>query len=179
MHAHSTLPFAQHHMESVEFNIFHKPPWLLPTEATIVAWDSHPQGKRAFPRRTWRYRLRISRDAGLADRRTRHRPASPHTFRSGINRNGPMEHSHAKILSRPHRMVCSLDCSKRGCDGAPSKCSHGFRGVAQYGEDQRDRLRALDDRKTPGGTTIPKATGRKAQRPVLKPLFAFSVHLDS
>ncbi len=28
------------------------PPWLLPTEATTVAWGSHPQGKRAFPRRT-------------------------------------------------------------------------------------------------------------------------------
>ena len=29
-----------------------KPLWLLPTEATRVGWDSHPLGKRAFPRRT-------------------------------------------------------------------------------------------------------------------------------
>ena len=29
-----------------------KPLWLLPAEATIAEWVSHPQGKRAFPRRT-------------------------------------------------------------------------------------------------------------------------------
>ena len=30
----------------------HEPPWPLPAEATVAGWDSHPQGKRAFPRRT-------------------------------------------------------------------------------------------------------------------------------
>ncbi len=30
----------------------HGPPWLLPAGATVAGWDSHPPGKRAFPRRT-------------------------------------------------------------------------------------------------------------------------------
>ena len=30
----------------------HEPPWLLPAGATVAGWDSHPPGKRAFPRRT-------------------------------------------------------------------------------------------------------------------------------
>ncbi len=30
----------------------HEPPWLLPAGATAAGWDSHPLGKRAFPRRT-------------------------------------------------------------------------------------------------------------------------------
>ena len=30
------------------FRYLHEPLWLLPTEATTVGWDSHPQGKRAF-----------------------------------------------------------------------------------------------------------------------------------
>ena len=37
------------------FNLHHylcKSSWLLATDATSVGWDSHPPGKRAFPRRT-------------------------------------------------------------------------------------------------------------------------------
>ena len=30
----------------------HEPPWPLPAGATVAGWDSHPLGKRAFPRRT-------------------------------------------------------------------------------------------------------------------------------
>ena len=30
----------------------HAPLWLLPAGATVAGWDSHPQGTRAFPRRT-------------------------------------------------------------------------------------------------------------------------------
>ena len=30
----------------------HEPLWPLPAEATVAGWDSHPPGKRAFPRRT-------------------------------------------------------------------------------------------------------------------------------
>ena len=30
----------------------HEPPWPLPAGATVAGWDSHPPGKRAFPRRT-------------------------------------------------------------------------------------------------------------------------------
>ena len=35
----------------------HESPWLLPAEATVAGWDSHPQGKRAFPRHTITRRL--------------------------------------------------------------------------------------------------------------------------
>ena len=34
-----------------------KPLWLLPTEAITVRWDSHPPGKRAFPRRTQKFNV--------------------------------------------------------------------------------------------------------------------------
>ena len=30
----------------------HEPLWPLPAGATVAGWDSHPPGKRAFPRRT-------------------------------------------------------------------------------------------------------------------------------
>ena len=30
----------------------HKPLWLLPIGTTDIEWDSHPQGRSAFPRRT-------------------------------------------------------------------------------------------------------------------------------
>ena len=36
----------------------HEPPWPLPAGATVAGWDSHPPGKRAFPRRTVKLSLR-------------------------------------------------------------------------------------------------------------------------
>ena len=35
----------------------HEPPWPLPAGATVAGWDSHPPGRRAFPRRTVNRRL--------------------------------------------------------------------------------------------------------------------------
>ena len=37
----------------------HEPPWLLPAGATVAGWDSHPPGKRAFPRRTVNHGLHV------------------------------------------------------------------------------------------------------------------------
>ena len=41
----------------------HEPLWLLPAGATVAGWDSHPPGKRAFPRRTEKSGLSLSAHA--------------------------------------------------------------------------------------------------------------------
>ena len=56
----------------------HEPLWLLPAGATVAGWDSHPPGKRAFPRRTEKsgLGLRVSWDFGQENGAGSLRPTS-------------------------------------------------------------------------------------------------------
>ena len=46
----------------------HEPPWPLPAGATVAGWDSHPPGKRAFPRRTEKSGVSPARRSGSPPR---------------------------------------------------------------------------------------------------------------